>query len=113
MTKNKLLYMLGRNEDSILTFKLTPEERKFILEKELKTNPDAQPQYKLDIGCTTNFNNEYIRKLRKRKFNTNGNVLVFSWTENRFRIIAPHMVTNVTPLASILRNESPEVRYNG
>lgn len=110
MTKNKLLYTLGKNEDSILTVRLTKKESDFLLEKEKKSGVENPKRiHKLDICCTTNFNNDYIRSLKKRKFNTNGGVLVFSWTENKFRILDPSMVSDIKPLSSILKNVSPKI----
>jgi 3-methyladenine DNA glycosylase Tag len=121
MTKNKLLNILWKNEDSIITFRLADNEKDFILKKELEAwnrdkdkGEEPRIKHRLDICATTNFDSKYIKALKKRKFNTNGNVLVFSWTENKFRIINPRDVSNVTPLSAILKNESPKIEiYNG
>ena len=117
-----MLYILWKNDDSIITFRLNDVEKEFILKKETELynkevkegkNPSMPAlKHRLDIGATTNFDNKYIKALKKRKFNTNGNVLVFSWSENKFRIINPRDVQNITPLSAILKNESPELIRN-
>lgn len=94
MNKSKLLNILGKNGDSILTVKTIDNESK---KKEV-----------ICIAVTTDFKNEYIKSLKKRKFNTDGNVLVFSWTENRFRIINALDVLKIEPLSNILKNVQPE-----
>ena len=56
--------------------------------------------------CTTDFNNAYIKRFGRRKFNKK-EILTFSWTDNGFRSIQPETVVSITPLEKILNNPKP------
>ena len=56
------------------------------------------------ICVTTDFKNKYIKSKSKRKYNTNGGVLVFSWTNNKFLVIDPNTVSKIEPLSKLLNN---------
>lgn len=83
MTKFKLLNLIRKYGETILEFK----------------NGDKP------ICCTVDFRETYIRK-KRRSFvaNYKENVLVFSWTDNSYKLIEPQHITKVTPLATILQN---------
>ena len=60
---------------------------------------------KEDICVTIDFKNKYIRSRGKRPWpGKSGKIVVFSWTDNRYRLIEPLEVFKVTPLSTILRN---------
>ena len=78
---------MHNNGDSILTI----------------TNEDA-------ILATTNFSEKYIRNKKYGKFKIKKNcILVFSWTEDKFRNVEVPSVRSITALGTILRNPSPEI----
>ena len=82
MNKNYLLKVLKLNGDSILT--LYGES---------------------DIGVTTDFKTPYIKTYKKYKGKIpKNNVLLWSWTDNEYRIIDSNKVKKVIPLANILKN---------
>ena len=60
--------------------------------------------------CTTDFNNKYIKKIRRTEhFSLKGAVLVFDWTLNEFRALKVEDVKRVEPLAGILQNIGDEL----
>lgn len=58
-----------------------------------------------DIVATTDFSTKYIRDKKYGRFNIKKNqVLVFSWTDDKFRQLDIELIKNIKPLASLLRN---------
>ena len=55
--------------------------------------------------CTLDFSTPYIQKKKNRASPAEDELLFFAWDTDSYRLIKPSKVTNVTPLASILRNE--------
>jgi len=81
MTKNKALALLGQAGDAIITLKGE------------------------DIGVTIDFKNKYIRSRGKRPWpGKSGKIVVFSWTDNRYRLLDPIEIFKITALSTILRN---------
>ena len=81
MTKNKALALLGQAGDGIITID------------------------KIDICVTIDFKNKYVRHRGKRPWpGKSGKIVVFSWTDNRYRLIEPAEIFRVIPLSTILRN---------
>lgn len=57
------------------------------------------------IVCTTDFNNKYIRSIKKTKrFSLKGSILVFDWTNNCFSALEMKDIKKISPLSSILNN---------
>ena len=82
MNKYHILKMMQNNGDSILTLK--GEE---------------------DIVATTDFDNKYIRRKKYGRFPIIKNaILMFSWTDYKFRNISIDIIRNIKPLSSILNN---------
>lgn len=54
---------------------------------------------------TTNFSTEYIKKQPKKLKNVNNrNIIVFSWDEDRYKVLVPEQVTSILPLSKMLGN---------
>lgn len=52
---------------------------------------------------TTNFHTDYIRKKYKKLKNVNEkNVVVFSWDEDRYKVINPDNITSVVPVSNMI-----------
>jgi len=82
MNKFHILTFMRKNNDSILT--LNGED---------------------DIVATTDFSTKYIRDKKYGRFNIKKNqVLVFSWTDDKFRNLDVSLIKNIKPLSSLLRN---------
>jgi len=59
--------------------------------------------------CTLDFKNQYIKNRTKRKKpwpKNKTDIVVFNWTDNKYSILNPEIVTKVTPLSEILGNKS-------
>lgn len=57
------------------------------------------------IVATTDFSTKYIRDKKYGRFNIKKNqVLIFSWTDDKFRNLEIELIKNIKPLASLLRN---------
>lgn len=81
--KSRFLETLSKNGDSIVEFKDRSEP----------------------IGCTVDFNNKYIKSIKKpflKDFNKG--ILVFSWTDNQYKLLEPENIWKITPLAKVLNN---------
>lgn len=85
MNKGKAIYILRKVGDGIVDFK-----------------GDKEP-----ILATINFNNKHIKKRRSFKRYTleQGSVLLFDWTNDEFLMVEAAMITHITPLSNILKNE--------
>lgn len=82
MNKFSCLKMLENNGDSVITIQGEP-----------------------DIVATKDFDNKYIKRERRGKFSIEKNaVLVFSWTDYKFRNINVSDIKSIKPLSDILRN---------
>lgn len=63
-----------------------------------------------DFLATIDFNNNYIKKVKRPKFgNLKRKVLVFNYTDWCFESIVSDDIVYITPLANILKNESPNI----
>jgi len=82
MNKFHILNFMRKNGDSILTL------------------PDNE-----GILATTDFSAKYIRDKKYGRFVIKKNqVLVFSWTDDKFRNLEVETIKNIKPLAALLRN---------
>ena len=86
MNKFHILTYMRKNGDSILS--LTGNE---------------------DIMATTDFSTKYIRDKKYGRFNIKKNqVLVFSWTDDKFRNLEVENIKKINSLSSLLRNVRDE-----
>ena len=56
------------------------------------------------IVVTTDFNLDYIRKKKNRRLPKGNGILVFSWTDDNFKVIFPEYIKNISPLSDVLNN---------
>ena len=83
MEKNRVLALIGQAGDAIVSIRKEPEA----------------------VAVTIDFKNKYIRSKGKRPWpGKSGKVVVFSWTDNRYRLLEPADIQKITPLSTILRN---------
>jgi hypothetical protein len=54
--------------------------------------------------CTLDFSTPYIQGKKNRAKESTETLLLFCWDTDSFRLLKPHNVTSVVPLASILKN---------
>lgn len=74
--------MMNYNGDNILTLKGEP-----------------------DIVATIDFDNKYIKGKKYGRYPINKNaILMFSWTDDKFRNVEIEKIKNIKPLSSILNN---------
>ena len=70
-----------------------------------------------DIMATTDFSTKYIRDKKYGRFIIKKNqVLVFSWTDDKFRNLDVETIRGIKSLSSLLRNvrdPEPTGAYNG
>lgn len=60
-----------------------------------------------DIVATTDFSTKYIKRKRYGKYTIEkGAILVFSWTDDKFRNINVEDIKNIKPLSDLLGNVS-------
>ena len=62
--------------------------------------------------CTLDFKNKYIKTRTKGKKpwpKNKTDIVVFSWTDNKYWILNPQIVSRITPLAEILKNKSGDI----
>ena len=84
MNKFSCLKIMQNNGDSVLTLK----------------DDD-------DIVGTTDFSTKYIKNKRYGKYSIEKNsILLFSWTDDKFRNIHVNDIRSIKPLSDILRNEN-------
>jgi len=82
MNKFHILTYMKSNGDSVLTLK----------------NED-------DIVATTDFSTKYIRDKKYGRFIIRKNqILVFSWSDDKFRNLEIDVIKNIKPLSLTLRN---------
>ena len=90
---------------------------KFQIIKALKNNSDSIITLfgdKEAICATTDFSERYIKRKRSQRFTIlKYCILLFSWTDDKFRNIKIRDVKSITPLAALLRNPSPEIIIDG
>ena len=80
---------------------------KFNILNALRTHSDILLELKNGdcFLCTAEFSNKYIRRNRKPKFIfKDKTILVFSWTDNMYRIVEPMSIKSWKPLSKILGN---------
>ena len=62
-----------------------------------------------DIVATTDFDNKYIKRKKYGRFPIHKNfILMFSWTDDKFRNIEIDKIKSIKPLSSILNNVRSE-----
>jgi hypothetical protein len=84
---------------------------KFSCLKILQNNGDSVIEIKEEpaIVGTIDFSTKYIKNKRYGKYNIEKNaILVFSWTDDKFRSIDVKSIKTIKPLGDILRNEKNE-----
>lgn len=80
---------------------------KFHILTYMKNNGDSILSLKGDddIVATTDFSTKYIRDKKYGRFNIKKNqILVFSWSDDKFRNLNIDTIKNIKPLGSLLRN---------
>lgn len=82
MDKYTSLNMLKRNGDSTITL-----------------NTGEVP-----IVATVDFNVDYIKSKKNRRLPKGNGILIFSWTDDNFKIIYPEHIKNIQPLSDVLNN---------
>lgn len=66
-----------------------------------------------DICATTDFSNKYIRRQRFKRYKLEKDkILVFSWTDWKFKMLEVKNIRNIKPLSEILGNKPNELRTN-
>ena len=86
MNKFHILNMMKRNGDSILTLSGEPA-----------------------IGATIEFDNWYIKRKKYGRYPISKNhILMFSWTDDKFRNIEIDVIKSIKPLSDILNNQRSE-----
>lgn len=90
---------------------------KFQVVKQMRNNGDSIINLgggKESILATLDFSEKYIRKQRSQRFTILKDcILLFSWTDNRFKNIKVTDIKSVLPLSKILNNQSPEITIDG
>ena len=89
---------------------------KFHIIKQLRFNSDSILTIRGEdaILATTDFSETYIKKKKYGRFTIQKNcILVFSWTDDKFRNIEVNTVLSITPLSQVLQNKSPEIIIDG
>lgn len=86
MNKFHILKMMNYNGDSALTLKGEPA-----------------------IVATIDFDNKYIKRKKYGRYPINKNaILLFSWTDDKFRNVDIDTIKNIQPLSDILKNVRSE-----
>jgi hypothetical protein len=81
---------------------------KFSCLKILQNNGDSVVSLvgEEDIVGTTDFSTKYIKNKRHGKYSIEKNsILMFSWSDDKFRNINVKTIKNIKPLSDILRNQ--------
>ena len=88
---------------------------KFQIIKALRNNGDSIiTLYTEAICATTDFSTRYIKRKRSQRFTILKDcILLFSWTDDKFRNVKIRDIKSIMPLASLLRNPSPEIKIEG
>ena len=89
---------------------------KFHIVKQMRNNEDSIITIRGEepIVATLNFKTKYIKEQRYGKFTILRDcILMFSWTDNKFRNIKIKDILDVKPLTSVLNNPSPEIVIDG
>jgi len=86
---------------------------KFQIIKQLRNNGDSIISFKGDkeaILATTDFSARYIKRKKSQRFTIlKDSILLFSLTDNSFKNVRVIDIQTIQPLASVLRNPSPEI----
>lgn len=84
--------------------------------KQLRNNGDSIVTLKGDkeaICATLDFSERYIKRKKSQRYTIQKDcILLFSWTDNGFKNIKVHDIKSIQPLASLLRNPSPEIKID-
>lgn len=66
------------------------------------------------ILATTSFSERYIKRKRSQRFTMlKDSILLFSWTDDKFRHVKVQDIKTITPLSKVLNNISPEIVIDG
>jgi hypothetical protein len=87
MTKEEFVNKVTECGDAIITYRSQNSNR-------LKYNV-----------CTLDFNNDYIQTKRNRAKPEDGQVLLFCWDTDSYRLLTPENVTSIVPLSAVLKND--------
>ena len=88
---------------------------KFIIVKTLRNNGDSiiTKGSGESIGVTIDFSERYIKRKRSQRFTIQKDcILLFSWTDDCFKNVRISDIKSILPLASILKNPSPEIKIH-
>jgi len=94
MNKGRVIGLLKQYGDAVLTI---GNPKKDVLSHHL---------------CTLDFKNKYIKNRTRGKKpwpKNKTDIVVFSWTDNKYWILNPEVVSKLTPLTEILKNKSVEI----
>ena len=89
---------------------------KFNIVKQMRANEDSVVTIKGEepIVATLNFKTKYIKDQKYGKFTILKDcILMFSWTDNKFRNIKIKDIRDIKPLSATLNNPSPEIKIDG
>ena len=90
---------------------------KFQIVKQLRANGDSiitLADGKEAILATTDFSERYIKRKRSQRFTILKDcILLFSWTDDKFKNIKVRDVKSILPLSKMLNNPSPEITIDG
>lgn len=85
---------------------------KFQIVKQLRKNGDSIVTLANGEGicATLEFKEKYIKRQRAPRFTIKKDcILMYSWTDNSFKNVKITDIKSILPLASLLRNPSPEI----
>ena len=90
---------------------------KFYIVKQLRANGDSIITLVGDkdpILATTDFSERYIKRKRSQRFTILKDcILLFSWTDDKFKNIKVKDIKSILPLSKMLNNTSPEIKIDG
>lgn len=89
---------------------------KFQIVKALKNNGDSILTLHGDkeaILATTDFSARYIKRKKSQRYTIQKDcILLFSWTDNKFRNVGVREIKSILPLSVVLKNPSPEIKVD-
>ena len=89
---------------------------KFHAIKQLRFNNDSIISLKGEdaILATTDFSTKYIKRKKYGRFPMlKDSILVYSFTDDKFRNINTNTILHIQPLSAVLQNKSPEILIDG
>ena len=85
---------------------------KFHVIKQMRFNGDSTLTLRGEdaIMATTDFSSRYIKRKKYGRFTMLKNcILVYSWTDDKFRNVEVNSIIGIQPLSALLQNKAPEV----